>query len=121
MKAKHSKESGFTLVEVMVVAATIGILTAIAVPNFVKAREISQKNTCVSNLKQIECAVSTWGLEKGKANGDPIVGAQLFGINNYIRVEPTCPAQPGTPYTLANVGDDPQVVCPSGVASHVLP
>ena len=56
MKINSSKKAGFTLVEIMIVVAIIGLLAAIAIPNFVKARTASQKNACIANLKQLEGA-----------------------------------------------------------------
>ena len=42
MKINNSRNAGFTLVEIMIVVAIIGLLAAIAIPNFVKARNTSQ-------------------------------------------------------------------------------
>ena len=50
------KKAGFTLVEIMIVVAIIGLLAAIAIPSFVKARETSRRNACINNLRQIESA-----------------------------------------------------------------
>ena len=66
MKISTSRKSGFTLVEIMIVVAIIGLLAAIAIPNFVKARTASQKNACIANLKQLEGAKATWALENNK-------------------------------------------------------
>src|SRR6266536_2836798 len=72
MKINIRGQSGFTLVEIMIVVAIIGLLAAIAIPNFVKARTASQKNACIANLKQIDGAKATFALENKKVDTDPV-------------------------------------------------
>ena len=69
----------------MIVVAIIGLLAAIAIPNFVKARTASQKNACIANLKQIDGAKASWALEQKKNNADTPGDTDLFGATNYIR------------------------------------
>ena len=105
MQLNLSRRSAFTLVEIMIVVAIIGLLAAIAIPNFIKAREYSQKNACIANLKQIDGAKNSWALENKKVSTHTPDPTDLFGATLYIRERPACPAD-GT-YTLANVASKP--------------
>ena len=113
------KKSGFTLVEIMIVVLIIGLLAAIAVPNFVKARKSAQRNACIDNLRQIEGAIEQ-SLMEGTT---PSSVADLCGADKYIKKEPKCPTNPnGSSYTIDPTGD-PQVACPNvgTYDDHVLP
>ena len=109
----------FTLVEIMIVVLIIGILLAIAVPNFVRARESSRAKSCIANLTQIAAAKEQWALDNKQATGAVPVGTDLYGV--YTKEAPSCPAN-GV-YTINGVGTDP--TCSIGVQlgynNHVLP
>ena len=83
MQIKANKASGFTLVEIMIVVAIIGLLAAIAFPNFVKARENAQLNSIFNNLRILEGAKDQWALENKKGTGDAV--ASVSTVSDYLK------------------------------------
>jgi len=130
MKKHVAKNKGFTLVEIMIVVAIIGLLAAIAIPNFVRARTTSQMNACINNLRLIDAAKQQWSLEQHQATTAVPTSSDLqpylgHGSGGEL---PWCPADGaagwGTSYDgLINaVGVKPGCSIGSGFSQpHVLP
>jgi hypothetical protein len=107
----NGNQSAANLVLLPAVAVP-AMLAAVAVPNFVKARQTSQENACINNLRQIDAAKNQWALEKGKKTGDVPTQEDLLP---YLSRWPHCPA--GGTYTIGAIGEAPTCSIPG----HALP
>jgi prepilin-type N-terminal cleavage/methylation domain-containing protein len=119
MKNISSRRGGFTLVEIMIVVAIIGLLASIAIPNYAQSRETARRGVCIENLRQIEGAIQRWSLEMNKDEGQPVT---YSNIRSYLRNAVVCPSG-GTSfedsYTISTVDAPP--MCQRKPATHLLP
>ena len=114
----RNNKLGFTLVEIMIVVAIIGLLAAIAVPNFVQARNSARSNACVNNLRLIDAAKEQYAIENNIASG---VATTSANCTAYLKnnVFPICPGT-STAYTTNVIGNYPTCGL-AGAASGATP
>jgi len=119
MRLSTCSTKAFTLVEIMIVVAIIGMLATIAIPNYVKSRGVAQQTTCISNLQHIDGAVQLWAMENKK---EPEQTVAYNDISDYLRNAVSCTSG-GTSfadsYVITTVDAKPTCVRKPGI--HKLP
>ncbi len=117
-------KTGFTLIEIMMVLLIVGILVGLAMPNFLRAREVARASSCVKNLSTIAIAKEQYAMEHqiGPRGAIPDLSVLVgSGSTAYIKIKPVCNA--GGEYTVNNLGTEP--VCSLGSTGaglpHILP
>ena len=113
--SKAKRSAGFTLVEIMIVVMIIAIITSIAVPNFLQARDTSRRSGCIHNLKYIDSRKEQFAMEAKLDNGDTVTWADL--VPTYLKAQPGCPG--GGTYTINVIGTNP--LCSLAAQGHTIP
>lgn len=119
MRIVQSKPQGFTLLEIMIIVSIIGLLAAIGIPNFIKARSISEKNVCINNLRQVSAAIQQYALEMKRS---PTSAVTLDDLVPYLKGPVVCPSGGKTvfdSYEVTIVGAEP--TCLQSPQTHLMP
>jgi prepilin-type N-terminal cleavage/methylation domain-containing protein len=119
----NRRPAGFTLVEIMIVVATIGLLAAIAIPNFIRARATVQANACINNLRKFDAAINQFALENGKRTSEAVTEDD---VKPYIKLTtagtlPSCPAQGLYDVNSWRVSRTPRCSLQNRTPAHNLP
>jgi prepilin-type N-terminal cleavage/methylation domain-containing protein len=104
-------QQAFTLVEIMIVVAIIGLLAALMVPSFIKNRKQSQGRRIVNDARQIDAAINAWAMEVGASDGSAVdlVGAAQYTKSGSINTVDLL----GNAYLIGPVGDTQMAIAAS--------
>jgi prepilin-type N-terminal cleavage/methylation domain-containing protein len=121
MELKTKRTGAFTLVEIMIVVAIIGVIIGIAMPAFMRAREVSRARACQENLAQIDGAMDLYSIEHKKQAGDSLVMNDLIRDEGtgYLRTAPQCPS--GGTYLVQQVDVEPTCSIGANTAAPFAP
>ncbi|MCK4851659.1 MAG: prepilin-type N-terminal cleavage/methylation domain-containing protein [Candidatus Omnitrophica bacterium] len=105
-------DKGFTLIEIMIVIAVLGVIMSIAIPGFIRTNEKAKRNSCVTNLKRIDEAKSLWAMDSSTDLETPVTMADLAPV--YLKNTPACPS--GGVYTVGDMRTLPTCT----ISGHII-
>jgi prepilin-type N-terminal cleavage/methylation domain-containing protein len=119
MNTQNAAHGGFTLIEIMIVVAIIGLLATMAIQNYGKSREKVYQTTCTKNLQLIQGSIDMWALDLKKDSADPVTYSD---ISAYMRNSVVCPSG-GTSFadSYAITTVDARPTCVRRPQTHMLP
>lgn len=118
-----SRKTGFTLVEIMIVVAIIGLLAAIAVPAFMKARNNARRSSCVNNMRLIEASKDNYAIDYGETNGIQLTWDNLCFYIKDLTNKCFCPSamnvdRSPTNYNMGRLGFNPTCLITAGAVGY---
>lgn len=119
---RRRSRRAFTLIEILIVVMIMGLLTAIALPNFMRARDNAYARSCQHNLKEILGAKERWAMDHDKGDTDTPLMDDLVLPYGYLKNTPSCPA--GGTYTIGALNQDPTCSIGGVVGdqnAHIIP
>ena len=118
MQTRTSRNAGFTMLEIMIVVAIIGLLAGISTPGLVKARDTSQLRAIISNLRVLESTKDQWAIENKQGDGAQPLDTDLSQyLKNYTMPVPVV----GETYNINPIGTLPTATVPAGVRLGSIP
>ena len=109
-----NQKLGFTLVEIMITVAIIGMLAVMAIPSYVRSRTASQTSVCLNNLRQIDGAKAQYAIDSRLGTGDEVLGPEL---NDYLKNDWPIEEPSSGDYTANDIGSPPD--CSIG-GKHII-
>lgn len=113
---RYQKSAGFTLVEIMIVVAIVGLLATLAIPNYVRARENAQLNSILNNLRILEDAKEQWAMSNKKGTGDT---TDMATLSDYLKGGTVIPVANET-YNTEPVGTEASATVPVALGTYPI-
>ena len=111
----RNNKAAFTLVEIMIVVAIIGLLAALAIPGFVKARKQSQGRRILNDVRQMDAAIDQWALETGQTDGATV---NTTSAGSYLKTAWKSTDLLGNSFTIGTVGTN-QIAIATGTKTSL--